>query len=190
MEEKNKPIIFVQETEIDKNEDEMPMKHINTVESAHEYTSIEEPLHEDSGKVVGTVAIRKRPAFTTMEPKKKKVAGSKKKGILLKSAMQMLGERVERYDFLEFLACAPAGITFGQIAIGYIETVKKGLQKIIAKKLKRISVNVAGEGDRAPSTPNHHQVVELAVYFEAIYGLLDSGAIPNVMSDKLNNVFR
>ena len=99
--------------------------------------------------------------------------------------MQVLGERVERYDFLKSLVCAPARITIGQIANGDVGNVKKELQKIIAKKLKRTSVNVAGEGDRGPSPPSRHQVVELAVYSEAVYGLLDSGATPNVMSVKL-----
>ena len=63
--------------------------------------------------------------------------------------------------------------------------MKKTLQRIIAKKVKRTSVNVAGEGDQGPSPPNRHQVVELAVFSEAVYRLLDSGAISNVMSEKL-----
>ena len=46
-------------------------------------------------------------------------------------------------------------------------------------------MNVAGEGDRGPPPSNRHQVVELAAYSEAVYGLLDSESIPNVMSDKL-----
>ena len=68
--------------------------------------------------------------------------------------------------------------------------MKKELQKIIAKKVMRTSVNVAGEYDRGPSPPNRHQAAELAMYSEAVYGLLDSGAISNVMSDKLANKLR
>ena len=64
--------------------------------------------------------------------------------------MQMLGERLERYYFFKSLACASAGITFGQIANGDVDNVKKELQKIIANKVKRTSVNVAGESDRGP----------------------------------------
>ena len=104
--------------------------------------------------------------------------------------MQVLGGRVERYGFLESLACAPAGIIFGQIANGDVDNVKKGLQNIMEKRVKRTSLNIAVEGDHGPSTPNSHQVVELVVYSEAVYGLLDSGAIPNVMSDKLANKLR
>ncbi len=38
--------------------------------------------------------------------------------------------------------------------------------------------------------PNPHQVVKLAVYSEPVFGLLDSGAIPNVMSDTLAEKLR
>ena len=87
--------------------------------------------------------------------------------------MQMLGKRDERYNFLKSLAYAPARITFGQIACGNVDGVKKELKKIIANKMKRTSVNVAGGSDYDPSPPNCHQVVELEVCSEAVYGLLD-----------------
>ena len=61
--------------------------------------------------------------------------------------------------------------------------MKRELQKIIAKKVKRTSVNVAGEGDRGLPPPNRHQVVKLAAYSEPVHVLRDSGSIPNVMSD-------
>ena len=125
-----------------------------------------------------------------MDPKKKKASGTKKNDSCRNSAIQILGERVERYNFLKSLACAPAGITFGQIANEGVDNVKKELQRIFAKKVKRTSVNATGEGNRHPSKPNHHQVVKLAVFSEAVYGLLDSGAIPNVMSDKLTKKLR
>ena len=155
-----------------------------TEEAAQKHTRIKEPAHEDAGKVVVGAWIRRRPKFTPMKSKKKKASENKKKDIRQKSAMQVLGEIVERCYFLKSLARAPAEITFGQIANGDVDNVKKELLKIIAKKVKRTSLNVAGEGDRGPSPPDLHQVVELAVYSEAVCGSLDSGAIPNVMSDK------
>ena len=81
--------------------------------------------------------IRRRPTFTPVPPRKKKVSSSKKKDTRHKSAMQVLGERVERFDFLKSLACASAGITFEQIANGDVDNVKKVLRKIIAKKVQR-----------------------------------------------------
>ena len=104
--------------------------------------------------------------------------------------MQVLSERVERYDFLKSLACALAGITSGQIANGDVDNLKKELQIIIAKKAKRTFMNVAGEGERGNSPPNRHQVVELAVYSEAVYGFLNSWTISNVVLDKLANKLR
>ena len=95
----------------------------------------------------------------------------------------MLGKRIERSDFLKSLACAPAGITFGQTANRNAHGVRKELQKIIAKKMKRNSVNVADGGHRGPSTQNRHQLVEFAVYSESIYGLSDSRFILNVISE-------
>lgn len=56
---------------------------------------------------------------------------------------------------------------------------------MIAKKVKRRSVNISDEYDRGPSLPNSHQVVEFAASSEFVYGLSDSNAIPNVISDKL-----
>ena len=135
-------------------------------------------MHEDPRKVVGVAGIRRRPTFTGMEPKKKKDTPNK-------SAMHVQVERLERYNSLQSLACAPVGIAFGQKANGDVDNVMSDLQKIITNKVKRTSVNVPGEGNRSPAIPNRHQVLELAVYSEAACILLDSGAIPNVMSDKL-----
>ena len=182
--------MFVQETETQKNEEEVLMKRLATGEPVQKHTHTEELEYEDADKVVGATRVRRRPTFTPVPPKKKKVSGNRKKDTRQKSARQVLGERIERYDFLKSHACAPAGIAFGQIPNEDVDNVKKELQKIIAKKVKRISVNIAGEDDRGPSPPNRHQVVELAVYSEAVYGLLDSGAIPNVMSDKLGRKLR
>ena len=117
-------------------------------------------------------------------------SSSKKKGTPQWWAVQVLGERFEWFDFLKSFACAPAGITFEQIANGDVDKAKKELQKIISRKARRTSVNVAGEDDRGPSPPNRHQVVDLALYSEAVYGLLDSGAITNVMSDRLSRKVR
>ena len=88
------------------------MKRLATGEPAHKHTRIEEPVYEDADKVVGATKVRRGPTFTPVPSKKKKVASSKKKDIRQKTSMQVLGERVERYNFLKSLACAPAGIKF------------------------------------------------------------------------------
>ena len=76
------------------------------------------------------------------------------------------------------------------MANGDLDEMKKELQKIIPKKVKRGSINVANEADRSPSPLNRYQMVELAVHSEAVYSLLHSGTIPNVTSYKLANNLR
>ncbi len=83
--------------------------------------------------------------FTLKEKPQKKTGGLKKKYSKHKSAIKELCERTERYDFLNSLARAPDGITFGQIANVDVDKVRKELQKIITKKVTRLAVNVTSE---------------------------------------------
>ena len=147
------------------------MKRLATGEGTQKHTRIEEPVHKDTDKVVGEVRIKRRPKFTLMEPNKKQSSGTKKKDTRQNSGMQVVGKSVERCDFLKSFAYAPARITFGQMENGDVDDGKKQLQKMIAKKVLRSSVNVSKEADRRPATQNRHQVVELAVYSEALYSL-------------------
>ena len=126
--------MFIQESEFQKNEKEVLMKRLVSGEPAQKHTCIEEPVYEDVDKLVGAARIRRRPKFTLVPLKIKKVSCSKKKDTRQKSAIQVLGQIFDRYDFLKILACAPAGITFGRIANGDVDNVKKELQKIIAKR--------------------------------------------------------
>ena len=131
-----------------KNEKEVLMKRLVTGEPLYKQTRTEESVLENPRKVVGAARIKKIPTFTPVTSREDKVSGSKRKDICQKFGMQMLVERVDRYDFRKSLACAPAGNTFAQIADGFIDGAKKELQKIISTQTNRPSVNVAGEGDR------------------------------------------
>ena len=91
----------------------MLMNRLATGELAHKHSRIEEKAHKHTSKVIGAARIRRRQKFTPIEPKKKKTSGDKKKDARQNSAMQVLGERVELYDFLQSIACRPGGITFG-----------------------------------------------------------------------------
>ena len=71
-----------------------------------------------------------------------------------------------------------------------MDKVRKELQIIITKKVTSSSVNVTGEVNQKKVPPNRHQFVKLAVYSEPVFWLLDSGAIPNVMSDSLAEKLR
>ena len=87
MEEKKKPIVFCQESESQKNEEEVLTKRIASAEPAQKRTGIEEPIYEDAGKVVGAALTRRRSKFTPVSPKKKKVSSSKRKDTRQKSVM-------------------------------------------------------------------------------------------------------
>ena len=102
-EEKKKTIMFVQESETQEHEEEMLRKRLATREPAQKHTRIEETVREDAGKVVGAARIRERPMLTPTESKKKKSSGNKNEDTRQKSAMEVLGKRVERYDFLKDL---------------------------------------------------------------------------------------
>ena len=69
----------VQETETQKNEEEVLMKRLATEEPAHKQTHIEEPVHEDPRKVVGAAGIRRRLTYTGIEPNKRKFQIRKRK---------------------------------------------------------------------------------------------------------------
>ena len=137
--------------------------------------------------------LRRRPTFTTpgwapppRRSKPSKTKGGKKPGSSKKkSVVQEMTKRVEQYDLVTSLAQASAGITFGQIARGDVDDVRKELQEVFSAKGKKKSVNAVGEHGNGFVPPNRHQVVRLTVHSEHVYALLDSGAIPNVMSLEL-----
>ena len=78
-EKKKKPILFVQETKIEKNDVEVLIKQLATSESAQKYTRIEENVHQNAVKAIGAARVRRRPTFTPVLSKKKKVLSFKKK---------------------------------------------------------------------------------------------------------------
>ncbi len=58
-----------------------------------------------------------------------------------------LGKRVEKYDLINNLVQAQAGITFPHIAHGDIDFAKNELQKILSGKMDRAVVNFAGKDE-------------------------------------------
>ncbi len=138
LEQKEKPIIYVQEEVNEPEDDKVLMKRFDSGEPAQKQIIFEEGSRQvqDQGHVLGDGRIRRIPVFTPEEKQQKKTGGPKKKDVKRKSAIQALGEHAERSDFLNSLARAPAGITFWQIANGDVDTVREELQKIIAKKLQ------------------------------------------------------
>ncbi len=171
--------MHIQEEESDQEDDKVLMKRFASGEPMQKQFRFDEEYSQvqDQGQVLGAGRVSRRPVFTPKERPHKKTCGPRKK--------EALGERGERYDFLNSLARAPAGITFGEITYGDVDKLRKELQKIVAKKVTRSAVNVTSEDRQRKVPPNRHQVVWITVYSEPVYGILDTSAIPNVISDTL-----
>ena len=148
-----------------------------------------------------TRPARRRPVFlhphgvdqhvpVRIQPTKRKTVAKKGKDSKKRTLAQELGKRVEQYDLLTSLAQAQSGITFGQIARGDVDNVRKDLSKAFSSKISKKGVNVAIRDRQDPGVPSRHMFVNLTVYSEQVYALLDTGAIPNVMSVKLADKLR
>ncbi len=138
----------------------------------------------NNSQVKPKIAVRVNPDF----PSSRKVS-KKSKTSVKKSAGKMviaeLGKRVEKYDLIQNLAQAEAGITFGHIARGEIEFAKNELQRILSGKLGRTIVKFAGKDEVHGISMSRHLLVRVQVYSESPMTLFDSGAIPNVMLHKM-----
>ncbi len=105
----------------------MLMKRWASGESAKKQLWFEDPAIQNdvTDTPIAFTTIRRRPTYTRIIPVWKKKCSSKKKDSRKKSLIQELGERADRYNFLNSLAHAPVGITFGQIPNGDIVSVRK-----------------------------------------------------------------
>ncbi len=169
--------------------DAVLMKRWASGEPGQKQVRFEDPaIHSDVADTpIASTLVRRSPTYTRTVAVRKRKCSGKKKDSRKKSTIEELGERAERYDFLNSLARAPAGITFGQIANGDIESVRKQLLSIVSKRRSKSAVHMASEQEKDVLPPNRHQVMQLTVYSEPVFGLSGSGALPNVMSDRLAN---
>ena len=94
-----------------------------------------------------------------------------------KAVSEALAKRVEQFDLLSSIAQAPVGLTLGQLIRGDADGLKADLRKILAGKVRSPALSL-----QATTAPHRHQVLRVKVYSEETFALLDSGAIPNVMS--------
>ncbi len=160
VEQKEKAIMYVQEAVSEQEDDKVLMIRFAFGEPAQKQVRFEETTGQvqDQGQVLGAARVRRRPVFTPKEKPHRK-RGLKKKDTNQKSAIQARDERAERYDFLNSLVRASAGIKFGQIANGDVDKVRKELRKIMVKKVTRSTVNVTSEDGQRRVPPNcHHEL--------------------------------
>ena len=130
------------------------------------------------------IAVGMNPEFSiTRKIPKKNRKGVKKSSN--KMIITEIGKRVEKYDLLNNLAQAQAGIIFGHIARGDIDFAKNELQKILSGKMSRTIVNFAGKDEVRGVSMSRHLLVRGQIYSKSTMALFDSGAIPNIMSHKM-----
>ena len=129
------------------------------------------------------IAVQVNPDFPiTRKALRKSKKGGKK--FASKMVIVELGKRVEKYDLINNLAQAQAGITFGQIARGDVDFAKNELQRIISGKMGRAVVKFAGKDEVHGVSMSLHLLVRMQVYSESTMALFDSCAIPNFMLHK------
>ena len=136
------------------------------------------------GLALGT--SRRRPILTNhnaasseLKRKVRKSKGSKK------SVLQAIGKGVEKYELMNNLAPASANISFRQIARGYACKIRKDLRMVLIGTMMRSFLNMVSEDEEKFIPPKRHQLVMLTVQSEPVYALLDSGAIPDILSEHL-----
>ena len=83
------------------------------------------------------IAVRMNPDFSNTRKIPKNRKGGKKSASKL--VICKIGKRVEKYDLLNNLAQAQAGITFGHIARGDIDYAKNELQEILSGGMGKLS---------------------------------------------------
>ena len=188
--QEKKPVLYVSEEEHEKiPKDTVLMKIWASGERSQKQLRFEDTaIHCGVADLpIAFTTIRRRPTYMRTVAVRKNRGSGKKKDKRKNSSIQDLGERAERYDFLNSLARAPAEITFGQVANCDIDSIIKQLLSIGAKRRNKSAVDIANEQQKDVLPPNRHQVVQLTVYSESVFALLGSGAISNVMYDGLAN---
>lgn len=88
------------------------------------------------------------------------------------------------------LVQASVGSTFGQIARGYVDDIRRDLQSVFSGKARSSSLNLAGEVEEEFAPPRRQKLDMLTEYSEPVYALVDPGAIPDIMSDRLTKKLR
>ena len=86
---------------------------------------------------------------------------------------------MQKYHMLAELARAPCGLTFGQLMRRDADDAKREIRRLFSSRVSRsVLAQVSGP-------PRRLKVVTIRVYGTVTQALLDSGAVPNLMSSRL-----
>lgn len=112
------------------------------------------------------------------EPMIRRPGRKKKRNIAKKASLE---EHVRKYNVVSELANAPSGLTFGQLVRGDAESARKEINRLLTKKVRR----GRGFAGHAETRPRRLRLVTVQVYGSDAQALLDSGAVPNIVSPQL-----
>ena len=90
-------------------------------------------------------------------------------------------EHVGKYDVVSELARAPSGLLFGQLARGDAESARWEINSLLARKAR----SGRGFGGPVELRPRRLGLTTVCVYGTEANSLLESGAVPNIISPKL-----
>lgn len=110
-------------------------------------------------------------------PNRKKRTNKANQG---KKNASKLQEYVGKYDVVSKLANTNFGLTFGQLLRGDVDGATKVMQRLLGKKNMPRGAVVSDLG------PRLLRFVQVKVYGTEVWALLDSGAVPDVMSAELS----
>lgn len=99
-----------------------------------------------------------------------------------KASRSALKEHVKRYDIIAKLAYDPSGLTFGQLLRGDAELPKKEINRLFSRQTGGRQ-SFAGH---AEIRQRRLRLVNIQVYGTKAQGLLDTGAVPNIMSSPID----
>ena len=117
------------------------------------------------------------PATNSKAKKAKNKRATRREGI---------SDYVGKYDVVSELANASTGLTFGQLIRGDGEKAKSEIRRLLTRGTRvRRNVAAAVPGSSLTVRPRRLKVVQIKTFGTDAEALLDSGAVPNLISEKL-----
>ena len=131
------------------------------------------------------------PPVEVREPKKKRVSikGKPRKKPTRFNLLKTLESIEPPYDGIKALAQANMNVSLGQLLRGDLVPIRNQLRKVLAAKQhkRRVIAATTKHGHKddkpdEPKAPRRHQTLTVTVYGHPVRALLDTGAIPNLLS--------
>lgn len=100
---------------------------------------------------------------------------------------KVIQQHVGAYDVISQLANAPSGLTFGQLMRGDSKEAEKELRRLFTPLKARAAPRKASKANPAvnPKGDRVLKVVPVQIYGTSTSALLDTGAVPNLISEEL-----